>query len=629
MDIAINKNFLEPFRRTIRRFKRHFHIQASADNQRGAILVGLIITLTMAAVIGATMSTLTTTTSFTEMATKETQNAYYMAYSGLKFYDVHPTTLSLSSTPSVYRLGNGNTFELAIEADANGQPRLTSTGTVTGLFGTSQWKLTASGTPGSQSFVDTMENTDNWSADAEVIGQFSVADIDGNSALKMEGESLADADSSASSDTVARARQLLESTANAIANAFYGAGGPFTSSGDIWSDVVTDLQNAADLTDAITIINNRLNSLSAGLQLPPEITEPRAFAAFDWRQANDGNPIPLFDYWNKQNEFSIDPPYDHQLQTLSYDVQAKFAIRPELEHYMAGLSLRLDDSIANGGEMLGVSIVRGDKGMTDLIPDALVPLDGTSADDDPTIVVWSATDVDGNGIITPKWEVDIPFIGIVQLWPKEREWLAYGQTKDGYCFTEEPNDKYFRDWLSLVVRIEEITLSSGAGIFSSGDRVNALKIYLSSVDTCSGGGYPAGDDRFLDNRRGPNQRLPGGSKDIRWPVFQAANYAVWNDNFTLLGGDLLDLQWVVNSAPETGPAFDIIGLTDEKDAVILVDADSNPAHSTAAYDSITPNNWPAEMGLHMFGEGDPDSAAPKIYVDDYGVRLKGPDPNIR
>ena len=85
----------------------------------------------------------------------------------------------------------------------------------------------------------------------------------------------------------------------------------------------------------------------------------------------------------------------------------------------------------------------------------------------------------------------------------------------------------------------------------------------------------------------------------------------------------------MNSSPETGPDFELVGQNEINDAELLVDADSNPAHSTASYHSTDPNAWPAELGLHMFGEGDPDSAAPKIYVDDYGVRLKGPDPNIR
>lgn len=625
----MDKRIIEGIRSSLLGCWRPCWIKTPFLNQRGAILVGLIITLSLAAVMGATMSSLTTTSSYTELATDETQNAYYMAYSGLKFYDKHPTTLPLSSTPLIYTLNNGIQFELAIESDQDGQPRLTSTGVVEGVYGPSQWKVAATGVPGSLSFVDTFEDKDNWSADGDVIGEFFITDVDGNTALEMEGESLADADSGASSDTINKARQLLESTATAIANAFYGGGGPHTATGDVWMDVVSDLQGAASLADAIGIINTELDNLSSGLQLPQEMMEPKAFAAFDWRQADDGNPIPFFDYWKKQNEFANDPPYDHQPQTLSYDVQAKFAIRPELEHYMVGLSMRLDDSIANGGEMLGVSIVRGDKGMTDLIPDALVPVDRTEAYHDPMIVVWSATDTDGNGIVTPKWEVDFPGIGTTQLWPKEREWLVYGMTKDGYCLTDEPNDKYFLDWITLMVRIEEKELTSGIGIFNSGDRVNALKIFLGSVNSCSGGGFPAGNDQFLDNKRGPNPRLPGGSRDIRWPVFDPANFAVWNDNFTMIGGDWLDIDWVMNLSPDTGPTFDVVGQNEEYDSIIMVDAETNPAHSSDSYHSTNPNSWPAEMGLHMFGEGDPDSAAPKIFADDYGVRLEGPDPQIR
>jgi len=215
------------------------------------------------------------------------------------------------------------------------------------------------------------------------------------------------------------------------------------------------------------------------------------------------------------------------------------------------------------------------------------------------------------------------------LWPEEREVLAYAELPLSYCLLQG-NSRYFQSWLTLMVRLDEraVRPDEAGGAFAVGERVNALKVFVSTPFLCNGGGSASGaaPDFMLDNRRGPNPRLAPLSAFINWPVFDRTNFRPTNDNFSLLGGSVIQLDWTfVSSSPSP-----VLGLRVEKtgraanwesEAVILTDAFTTEGYSTNV------DEWPAELGLHAMGLGLADAAT--VYFDDYAVRLKGRDPRLR
>lgn len=582
-------------------------------NNHGALLISLILTLTVMATLGAAMIYMTSSSSYGFLASTSQQKAYYMAYSGLTYYDAQPVKPTL---PQTYRLANGDRFILAVD----GLPeRLSSTGVVSGPFGDIRVRLFARNTDGTPEWVDTMDDTDNWLPDERMPGNLDTEIVDDNAALRTEGASfdLPGAGNSVSLQTAiddaTATRDDYESQRNGsdpfslewFAYDFYAR---------YWSAIVGVLEDARDILIAAGVTDDTVT-------LPTELSQPRVFGAFDWRTVNDGAAIPFFDYWDS----TVYDGVSHDANSLSYDLQVKTAVIPNTTDYLSGLSLRLDNTPANGGNLLGLSIVRGQRGNT--LPDKLIPVDDATT---PYIILWAQKDLNGDGLITSLWEHTVPPSGpTLVLWPEEREVLAYAELPLTYCLLQG-NTRYFEPWLTLLVRLDEraVRPDEAGGEFSVGERVNAVKVFVSTPFLCNGGGSISGaaPDFMLDNRRGPNQRLAPFSAFINWPVFDRTNFRVTNDNFNLMGGNMTQIDWTFISgspSPTMGFRIELTGRTTEweADAVILTDA-----FTTGSY-SPNVDDWPEELGLHAMGLGPSDTSA--IYFDDYAVRLKGRDPVLR
>jgi hypothetical protein len=581
------------------------------DNQ-GALLISLILTLTVMAVLGVAMITMTSSSSHGFLASTSQQKAYYLAYSGLTYYDAQPVKPSL---PRTYRLANGDRFVLDVE----GLPqRLTATGIVAGPFGETRYKVTARGAAGTPEWVDTMESADNWRPDDLAPGDLETTVADNNAALRTVGETfdVPGAGSpvslqSAIEDTAA-IRDDYESRRNGSdpfslewrRNDFYLR---------YWSAVVGALEDARAILVGAGVTDDTVT-------LPLELSQPRVFGAFDWRTFN-GAGIPLYDYWNA----TVYDGISHDLRSLSYDLQVKTAVIPNATDYLSGLSLRLDDTPANGGNFLGVSIVRGRRGNT--LPDRLIPVDDAAV---PYVILWIQRDTNGDGLITSRWAYTVPPSGpTLILWPEEREILAFAELPTTYCLLQG-NTAYFQPWLTLLVRLEEraVRPDEAGGGFSAGERVNALKVFVSTPYPCNGGGSTGGAaaDFMLDNRRGPNPRSAPLSAFVNWPVFDRTNFRATNDNFSLLGGRVTQIEWTFVSSspsPTLGVRIEKTGRATEweDNAVLLTDAFTTEAYSNDV------NDWPEELGLHAMGLGPVDTSA--IFYDDYAIRLKGRDPLMR
>ena len=583
------------------------------DNNRGALLISLILTLTVMAVLGAAMVYMTASSSHGFLTAASQQKAYYLAYSGLTYYDAQAVKPDL---PQTYRLANGDRFVLDVE----GLPeRLTSTGIVSGPFGETRYRLVARGSGGTPDWVDTMEDTGNWRPDVLSPGSLATATVDGNAALGTVGESL-----SLPGDGRAVSLQTAIDDAAAIRDDYTSRrndADPFSLEwfrNDFyvryWSAVVVALEDARAILIGAGVTDDTVT-------LPLELSQPRVFGAFDWRTANGGSAIPFFDYWNA----TVYDGIPHDLHSLSYDLQVKTAVIPNATDYLSGLSLRLDDTPANGGNLLGVSIVRGRHGTT--LPDQLVPVEDAVT---PYIILWTQRDTNGDGLITSLWQYRIPPSGpTLTLWPEEREVLAYAELPLDYCLLQG-NTEYFQPWLTLLVRLDERAArpSEAGGAFSAGERVNAIKVFVATPYLCNGGGSRSGaaPDFMLDNRRGPNPRLAPLSSFINWPVFDRTDFRATNDNFSLLGGSVFQIDWTfVTSSPSPVMGFRIEktgrAAEWESEAVILTDAFTTEGYPADA------NDWPSELGLHAMGLGPADAST--VYFDDFAVRLKGQDPLLR
>jgi len=582
------------------------------DNQ-GALLISLILTLTVMASLGAAMIYMSSASGYGVLTTTSRQRAYYLAYAGLTYYDAQPVKPTL---PQTYQMANGERFVLDVE----GLPeRLTSTGIVDGPFGDSHVKLTARGSDGTAEWVDTMDDTDNWLPDERTQGDLATETIDGDAALRTEGEGLGQPSAGSpvslqtAIDDAAAIRDDYESQRSSATpfslewfrNDFYAR---------YWSAVVIALEDAQAILVGAGVADDTVT-------LPDELAQPRVFGVFDWRTVNGGSAIPFFDYWNS----TVYDNVAHDANSLSYDVQVKTAVLPDADDYLSGLSLRLENTPANGGNLLGLSIVRGQQG--NRLPDRLLPEDDAST---PHIILWVQKDLNGDSLITPLWEYTVMPAGpTLTLWPEEREVLAYAELPLDYCLLQA-SPRVFEPWLTLLVRLEEraVRPEEAGGAFSAGERVNAVKVFVASPFLCNGGGSISGSapSFMLDNRRGSNPRLAPFSAFTNWPVFDRTNFRVTNDNFSLLGGSPIQIDWTfVSSSPSPTMGFRIekngSSTRWEQDAVILTDAFTTDGYSTDV------DNWPEELGLHAMGQFASDSSA--IYFDDFAIRLQGQDPGLR
>ncbi len=450
-------------------------------------------------------------------------------------------------------------------------------------------------TEGPETYV---ADTSDFVPDSNALGQWEEADVDGDTALKSTGERLVDTMSVG--DTI----DVLIDAAITIRNNISGFLRRF-----FWSGIVVLLQLASDVLDALDVLDTQVS-------VPDELGRPKAFAYYDWWTAG----FDMVEYWQDN------------ANTLSYDVQAKYAVIPDQDYYMAGLFLRSDNDVANGGNTLGVSIIRGDSTWTDVsgegdgIPDAVLPVNRTGTDS-PLIVLWAQRDLDGDDFITPGWTYTSPTGGgTITIWPEEREWLAWAALPTNYCLLDSGSDSYFADWMTLAVRIHEQVLTAPSGSFSAGDRVNDIRVWLTTTSDCGGGGsastgIPASFQ--LDNRRNGQARYQSGTAAINWPLFDMDNFTASYDTFSLVGGNAAQIQWQEIKASPTSLGFtvDLTGTTGDKEhnAVIRTDAYTTESYDDTGYPGS--HGFPEEVGMHTFGTNEG-----VIYVDDFAIRFMGQDP---
>lgn len=152
------------------------------SRQKGAILIGLIVTMVVMASLGAGMVSLTTTSTFQELSLNNHMRAYYAAESGSRYAisvireEYAKSAINLSAIDNkIFTMSNGDVFQIT-NLHANGANPETVTFTSTGLVGAGflqakrQLKYAVQpanqagkGGGGGTSFVDTTFDPTKWS----------------------------------------------------------------------------------------------------------------------------------------------------------------------------------------------------------------------------------------------------------------------------------------------------------------------------------------------------------------------------------------------------------------------------------------------------------------------------------
>jgi hypothetical protein len=107
---------------------------ALCSDQRGSVLIALIVTMIIIAVLGAALLHFTTTSTFSELFTNRQQRAYYVAESGGRYaipqIKSDPVQATTDLHGKTFTLSNGDKFVLSIDNTAPDETYLESEGIV-------------------------------------------------------------------------------------------------------------------------------------------------------------------------------------------------------------------------------------------------------------------------------------------------------------------------------------------------------------------------------------------------------------------------------------------------------------------------------------------------------------------
>ncbi len=115
-------------------WKSHFKIITLHSHQKGAVLIGLIITMTVVAVLSAALVYFTTTSTFSEFFANRQERAYYIAESGARYaipqIKADPVQAATDLHGKAFTLINGDKFLLLINTTDPNATYLESEGVV-------------------------------------------------------------------------------------------------------------------------------------------------------------------------------------------------------------------------------------------------------------------------------------------------------------------------------------------------------------------------------------------------------------------------------------------------------------------------------------------------------------------
>ena len=115
-------------------WRSHINRIVFHSHQEGAVLIGLIITMTIVAVLSAALVYFTTTSTFSEFFANRQERAYYMAESGARYaipqIKIDPAQAAIDLHGKIFTLSNGDKFLLLINTSDPNATFLESEGIV-------------------------------------------------------------------------------------------------------------------------------------------------------------------------------------------------------------------------------------------------------------------------------------------------------------------------------------------------------------------------------------------------------------------------------------------------------------------------------------------------------------------
>jgi hypothetical protein len=326
---------------------------------------------------------------------------------------------------------------------------------------------------------------------------------------------------------------------------------------------------------------------------------------------------------------------------LSYDTQTKIRVNSQ-SYYMAGLIFRVDAS----GQSYGVSYLRANTGTSgffgsdsDGIPDEVCPVNKQAM-----IVLWqekpvntvqwlayktlATTDgvVDSNGYLVDWSTLLVRVIEADSLQFDQGGPGTTGTLRSGDIITGATSGATATvngtpiltsgDWATHDaagwLTVTNVTKTSGVIQFQSGENLtvagvvrarytgtsrqkdNYIRVYYGNT-----AGIGTANSSPLGNNRSGDARLATG--DVTWPVDDVADWAVANDNLTLV-------PWDNNLNLGAGDAR--LGTGSELNAIYRTNALPSPASGTFTQ---------PEIGLDTWG-----NSSTSVYFDDFGLQASTP-----
>ena len=547
------------------------------DNQRGALLLGLIITMVILSVLGGSMVYIFSSSTLNPISGNYAQQAYYNAEAGFRYVTAlyrktgDKTVLNpyLSETPIT--LPNGGQAKVTLTAPTNSVPA-----TFDGATG-----LTFSTPPAI--------------ADLKAPGFFST---------------------SAAPTVVYRYRGITPITTSVTITGatLTGITPSVPASGAITIKPTTYITSKGSFGSGFWNVSRTVNyawALSGGpTGFSGDSSSTDTFSSGLSKWGDGANPMGTFTIESGALKVTgVNAGLEEALRGYtgtttndlsSYEVQVKICLYPAnevvadtyvngLTQYMAGITFRKQGGTSPSAtdQSYGVSFIRGiNSGQTKgtYIPNDLIPTDSKAY-----IVLWRD---DGN-----------PASEKVTL-------LAYNLIETSSIIKQG----MLRPWTTLLVRVEELKDASN-------NKYNQIKVMYGHNDAAGieydkiiGDALPMNDNYRKTSSRG-GVTFSGGTTGFPWPTNNfTSDYIQSDDYFTLIEWDSVPATSAVTNLPQQTVNTSV----DTDLTTVLTTALKNVNISTIPGASLLYTLGSSEVGLHAWGT----NMANKTFFDDFAIRIK-------
>jgi hypothetical protein len=600
--------------------------------QKGSILIGLIIAMVVMASLGAGMVYLTTTSTFQELFANNHARAYYVAESGGRYalavirdaYANDITRLSAINADQTFTIANNDgQFQITNWSQNGANPEtvtFTSIGTVNSGFLRAKRQINYRIQPANQTahstslpkVLDPMNDLSNWTSTSPggSWGSFGIATIDGDNALQVTGTKGEEARALIGYATpyfynlwVSQGNflnydvQIKMKTWNATSSTYLD-----TYMGGLYFRLSSTGANydafGASLLRGVNIFSSGGSNLNAGntyIVLWKDINgQQRDLLAYKQLDATSGIVVETTPFYDTMEGGTNGWTVTNTGNPTGFWSLTDFTSTPVNYHsathsWITNLTQRKKTSTLMSKQINGSVISSGTLSFWYKMPNYVQASASAQICMDASCTSYS--NLSFTPIQDSNWHQEkISVSGLTST-----TFIKFiAETKNNtsanilwYIDDVKIYNQHLADWPTILVRLNEKTLTSASANFSVGARVNDIKIYYASTSAYGTAPY----DTPLDNNRSLNN--PRGSANF--PPVNASDTNSANDRFTLV-----DWEWV-----KTDTQIEQLGTGKELNAIIRTSY-----NLTTTFTIDRP-----EVAVHAFGSG----AINNIYFDDFAI----------